>query len=380
MEARPPRRNTHARRRLDLAALERLEGRDLLTTSPLGLSLPDLTVSGFAAPVAAWGGPLAVTVDVENLASTSQIQPLALAPGSASPADVTSADVAVFVSARRRFGPDAVQIGTITVPGLTQNTEVQQTQTFTLPSRPAGFPGVGGQVFVTFEVNPPTSTSNPQRAILESDVTNNIATARQPVRIQPALPDLRVVGLDVPPVMQPGDTIQPQIKIANFGTVDTQLQGPVVVDLVASTSPTFTSGSTVVEQFTIVNIPPQSIAPTQSRVLGTQNVIDPPNVETLFNTPIATLPTQPPVYFLGVVVDPNHTIRQISRPSRQLSEVRRVGPPIPGLPRAGVIAQPSPITSTTVFPFPNIPAPLPTSVTSPSTASTLPSSSGGNGQ
>ena len=36
--------------------LEQLETRELLAYTPLGFSLPDLTVSGYASTVAAWGG------------------------------------------------------------------------------------------------------------------------------------------------------------------------------------------------------------------------------------------------------------------------------------------------------------------------------------
>src|SRR5438128_12683229 len=59
-ESRRTRRSGRDRRRPDLAALECLEGRELLAHTALGFSLPDLAISGFAAPVASWGGPLAV--------------------------------------------------------------------------------------------------------------------------------------------------------------------------------------------------------------------------------------------------------------------------------------------------------------------------------
>ena len=50
-----------ARRRTDLAALEQLEGRQLLSYSSLGYSLPDLRISGLAGPVASWGSTYQVT-------------------------------------------------------------------------------------------------------------------------------------------------------------------------------------------------------------------------------------------------------------------------------------------------------------------------------
>src|SRR5438128_5609378 len=55
-ESRRTRRSGRDRRRPDLAALESLEGRELLAFSPLGFSLPELSIRGFAAPAASWGG------------------------------------------------------------------------------------------------------------------------------------------------------------------------------------------------------------------------------------------------------------------------------------------------------------------------------------
>src|SRR5438105_4542509 len=83
-DARWARRAERVRRRPDRIAPERLEGRELLSYSPLGFSLPDLTVTGRAAPIAAYGGPLAVEVDVRNLGASSLIEPLNLEPGAGS--------------------------------------------------------------------------------------------------------------------------------------------------------------------------------------------------------------------------------------------------------------------------------------------------------
>ncbi len=47
-----------------------------------------------------------------------------------------------------------------------------------------------------------------------------------------------------------------------------------------------------------------------------------------------TLPSTPPVYYLGVKVDPFHTLKQQGHvpTARRLDAYAKVGPPIPGLP------------------------------------------------
>ena len=64
------------RRRLAaLSALETLEQRELLAYSPFGTSLPDLSVQGAAAPVASWGGNLAVSASVANTGANTYADP-----------------------------------------------------------------------------------------------------------------------------------------------------------------------------------------------------------------------------------------------------------------------------------------------------------------
>jgi hypothetical protein len=153
--------------------------------------------------------------------------------------------------------------------------------------------------------------------------------------------------------MQPGDSIQPNIKIANYGTVNPSTQGSFEVDLVASTQPNFGPGSQVVSRFTVSSLAPLADVPSQNTVLGDVNVKDPINVLTLEGAP-TTLPTSPTGYFLGVIVDPQNNIREIHEvgrgPSSALSPVVTVGNPIPGLPPAGVVTSPPPISN--VFPIP----------------------------
>jgi hypothetical protein len=219
------------------------------------------------------------------------------------------------------------------------------TQTLTMPDRPQGFPPLGKRVFLTF-------VADVDQQVRELDKTNNVS---YPVAVQlsPALPQLDAIALELPSVLNPGDTIQPNIKIANYGTVETASQAPVTVQLVASLDREFGPGDTVVTSFTIDNILPLSQAPTRNLVLGDFGIDDPPNVRTIAGV-ISTLPTAPEQYYLGLVVDPNQQIRQISDLSRprstQLEELRVVGPNLTGLPPAGVVQAPAPTTNQ--FPIP----------------------------
>jgi hypothetical protein len=71
--------------------------------------------------------------------------------------------------------------------------------------------------------------------------------------------------------------------------------------------------------------------------------------------PIVTLPGAPPnTYFLGIIVDPANTIREIREigqpPSTELSPAVVVGPPITNLPPAGLVSAPA--SPANVFPIP----------------------------
>jgi hypothetical protein len=353
-----PTRNDRRARRPRLDSPERLEARDLLAYTPLGYSLPDLVVTGYTGPVATYGGTLAATIDVRNLGASSLVEPLHLASGATSTADAGPFSVGVYLDKGPKFTKQSKLIGTIDFPnGLTQNNESIVTQTFTLPSQPAGFPGLGKNVYVTFVVDV-------NQQVNELEKINNVSPP-VPVLLAPALPQLAAIGLDLPPVLNPGDFIQPKIKIANYGTVPTNNPGanptgaPVTVLLVASEDATFgpLSQISTVATFTIDNIPPLSEAPTQNLVLGDANITDPANVRTDFvATPsaIVQLPPQVDHYFLGLEIDPNQQIRQISDlrgpRSTLLQLVREVGPNTSGLGPAGVLRGPAPDSN--VFPIP----------------------------
>jgi hypothetical protein len=339
-------RDGRARRRPGPATLERLEGRELLAYTPLGFSLPDLTITGFAAPVAAYGGDVTVTLDVSNLGASSIIEPLNMTPRAPSRADAGPTEVAVFLSSSTR--PNRrIRIDTIDVPTVLQNSTVRITDSVTLPARPPRFPDSGGTVLLTFEINP-------SRQVQELDYTNNRTRAGVPVQIAPALPDLEAVALSVPPVLQAGDAIKPDFRIANFGTVDSSQQGPVTVFLVASQDTSFGPGDAILATYTIDNIAPLSAAPTKRTVLGDVNLDPPPNVSTILS-PVVSLPTMPIPYFLGLAVDPNNTILELSElgrgPSAALSQVQIVGLPPSGLPPAGTVVDPTPVPPN-LFPIP----------------------------
>jgi hypothetical protein len=339
-------RSDRAGRQQALSGPEALEGRDLLSYTPLGFSLPDLTVTGQAAPVAAWGGQMAVTVTVRNIGASSMIEPLALQYGAVSSADAGPSTVAVYISRRPRFGPGAIKVGEISFPGIRQNSLAIETESITLPQQPPGFAGNGGKFYVEFQVDP-------THAIQDFNRANNITRIGVPVEIAANLPDLFAIALDTPPVMQPGDTIQPNIKVANFGTANPSAQGSFEVDLVASTDTTFGPGDTVLSRFIVTSLPPLSLVPSTNTVLGDVNITNPLNVVTLEGQPV-TLPVSSTGYFLGVIVDPQNNIREIHEigqgPSSALSPIVKVGNPIPGLPPAGVNSPPAPITNE--FPVP----------------------------
>jgi hypothetical protein len=334
------------RRRTDLTHVERLEERALLAFSPLGFSLPDLAVTGEAGPRAAWGGTLNVSVLLQNLGASTITEPLSQAPstqppipgslyGSSSTSDAPDSAVRVLLTRSPKSLKGAITLGTINAPPTGQNSVQQLTAEFTLPARPAGFPGAGGKFFVWFR-------SNADSQFPETNSGNNLS---RPVAVrvtsQP-LPELRVLALSVPSTLQPGDTIQPQIQIENFGTADPAAQGPVIVDLVASVTPSFTVGSSIVASYEITSIPSVAQAPTRGnfRTFARQIVSPPANVVTILS-PAVTLPTSPAQYFLGVVIDPNSTLRQLSLPANNFEQIRVVGPPVRHLPPSGVVSTPS---------------------------------------
>lgn len=336
--------SSKARHKMAPAIVETLEGRQLLAYTPLGFSIPDLAIlDAYSGPVAAFGGPLSITVDVSNLGQSSMPEPFAQFPGSPSTADAGPSEIAVYLTADPHFPfRNRVQIGTIDVPSIPQNRLAQVTGTFTLPdSPPPGFPTTGGVGFLTLELDP-------DREIRDLDRTNNVFRTATPFQLIPNLPELQAVALGLPPVMNPGDTIVPQVKIANYGAAPTNLQAPVVVQVVASQDPFFGPGDIVLGTFTVDNILPLSQAPTQHFVPGDVNVIDPPNFVTLDAMQAVALPDTGGPYYVGVVIDPLDEIQQITNDENRLQLPQLVTNSGLGLPPAGVIGEPT----DQPFPFP----------------------------
>lgn len=319
---------------LGLAAPESLETRALLAYSVLGQSLPDLIVSGWASTAAAWGGPITVTVNVRNIGASTIIEPLALPVGATSSADAPPSVVAVYAVRSPTSLAGAVRVGSVNVPAVPQNSTIQVTQSFNLPPQPLGFPGDGGKIYLVF-------VANATGTVFESDPTNDVS-APVPVFIQAPLPELAVVGLDVPPVMQPGDVIQPNIRIANFGPADTAAQGPLTVALVASPTPSLGVGSTVLALYTVGNVPGVQNVASKGPIFADANQTPQLNVVTIAGDPV-TLPATPARYFLGVVIDPLNQIKQLksvatfTAPANPFSLPQIVGPPIFLIPPAGQV-------------------------------------------
>lgn len=330
-------------------APQALERRDVpaIFINPLGLNQPKLSLSATAAPIATYGGNLGLELTVTNTAAIDVPEPLALLQGSPSNAQSPATTVDVYISTRPRFGGGAVLLGTVAIPAVAANgVQVVDTTIPLPPIRPVGYPGSGGNIYLYFKLDPTNGTSNINRL----HATTNVGL---PVQIAAPLPDTQVLALDLPPTIQPGDVVIPRIKVANYGTTDTNLQGPVTVLLVASSTPTFGPGSAILSVFSVANIAPLSVVPSSDVVLGDVNLNDPANVVTLTGTP-TTLPANTSNYYVGVIVDPLNTIREIKEigvgPSSALFPVRFVGGPIRNLPPAGVLTG-TPATANT-FPTP----------------------------
>jgi hypothetical protein len=342
-ESRIQRLKHRARRRTDLTALEVLEERTVLSFSNLGFSLPDLRVTGEAGPRAAWGGSIVVSAYLQNIGASTTTEPMSQAGAtdtqatgslysSASAADANNSVIQVLISPTAKSLKGAIELGTIDAPTLEQNSVDQLSSPFTLPSQPAGFAGAGGKFFVWF-------VANSTNAFPEANTGNNLS---KPVPVQVVgqpLPSLRAIGLSVPSRLQPGDTINPVIIVENFGTADTSAQGPVTVDLVESVTKSFTLGSQIIATYTIDDLPGVSGTPTKGnfRTFAEQILSPPSNVISLGGKEV-TLSTSPNKYFLGVVIDPQGAINQLSLPKNSFQAIHVVGPPIKGLPPANTVS------------------------------------------
>jgi hypothetical protein len=145
------------------------------------------------------------------------------------------------------------------------------------------------------------------------------------VKVVNPLPNLQVVAEDLPLTLQPGDVISPTIQIANLGSNNTDAQGPVVVDVVASLDKNFGPGDSVLASYTIQSLPGLADVPTATAgsLLGT--LVPESNVNTTTVSPFA-LPTTPGTYYIGIEIDPTSSIQMTHPPTPVLMAVLKVGP------------------------------------------------------
>jgi hypothetical protein len=336
-DSRSVRPDRRARRRTHLAAPEWLESRALMATSPLGFSLPDLTITGTAGTRAAWGGTLGITATVINQGSSTITNPIAQAPGDLSTADAPTSTVAVVITPRPSLA-HGVTIGSFEAPPVIQNSLEQIQESFTLPARPRGFAAPGGRFYVHLIVN---STSS----VVEADRSNNFS---QPIPVQVAaraLPNIVATGLNLPGTLGPGDTISPTITLTNNGTAPS---GPVEVALVASTTKNFNVGSSIVALYEVAtSIPAASQVAPGGIIAAFSQTANPISNTLTFSGPLVTLPTSPAKYYLGIVIDPFGKLSQLRTHGSQLEQLQVVEN-TSGLPAAGVVSTPN----TNAFPLP----------------------------
>ena len=353
-------RNDRPRRRPGRVAVEGLETRQLMAYSPFGYSLPQLTVSGFAASEAAWGGQLAVDVTVLNQGASSLIEPTHLSPTTVDPssgditfnhstADAAPTTVEVYASTRPNAKFGAVKLGTISIPAVTQNSEYETVSTITLPARPKGFPSNGGKIYLTL-------VADNSQTITQADATGDVYRVPNPVRIANPLPNLQVLTVDEPTTLQPGDVISPTIRIENFGAGNPATQGVTTVQVVASLDKNFGPGDAVVATYTISSLPGISNVPTQNPLFLGTNLVPAVNINTTTLSPFK-LPTSPGFYYLGIEIDPTASIKMTTPPKPALMGVVQVGPRDPYLTPTTLITSPSGVIP--VFPY------LPSTVIAP---------------
>ena len=194
-----------------------------MTYSPLGYSLPNLAVTGYAAQEAAWGG--LVRGQRDGPEPGGQLADRADPPGSDRRPTPATGDTSDHPE-RRRLAADhgrrlrLDQAQRDDRPGqdrqhLDPQRAPEQPVHHVEPRSPCrasrlGFPSNGGKVFITF--------------IIEG--TQTVAVKGQypdfyrvplPVKIVNPLPNLQVIAEDLPSSLQPGDVITPTIRIANLG-------------------------------------------------------------------------------------------------------------------------------------------------------------------
>src|SRR5262249_45382584 len=115
------------------------------------------------------------------------------------------------------------------------------------------------------------------------------------------------------------------------------------------------------------SIPAASQVPTGGTIAAFSQTLSPLNNTVTFTGPSVTLPTSPRKYYLGVVVDPFGKIQQLSTPKNRFAQIQIVGPPVRGLPPAGVVST----ANSNSFPLPASGVFIGINPTTTSTSSTI---------
>lgn len=353
-------------------SIDSLEQRQLMAYSPFGFSRPDLVVEGFAAPAASYGRDLSVVMDVRNFGASSIKEPLAFfdsratndpaVPRYMSTADAPTSTARVYVSASPEYNENNVfPIGDVAIPEVRQNTLVRTlpddglppnivipnsvpatintAPAVTLPARADlsnAFPRTAGLVYLYFEIDP-------DDRIAEHDETNNLNRRGIPVRVVPPEGEFEAVGLDVARGLTPGDLITPNIKIANYGTIDVT-PAPLEAELVQSANDRVDAKDVRFAQFRVPSVNPITLAPTKRLTKGLKNLDDPANVTTVLASaaspavpagPNVRIPNSLNGYRFGLAVDPNNRVNELTEPkpgpANRISQFRRVSAPLRGI-------------------------------------------------
>lgn len=350
------RKDRRARPKVGFSALELLEARQLMAYTSLGFSLADVAISGVAAPETSWGDTLTIAARIQNTGASTIVEPVSLIPRAQiqtgpdglpvpsyavpSRADADGMTIGVYLVPNGRPRAGQIKIGELYAPSAPQNSIAYVNGTVTLPDRPAGFPAAGN-----FSIR---LVANENRTVLESNYRNNLS-APIPVRLlpAPATPTLRAVTLDLPANLVPGDTVFPTVQIANIGAAAIAPGTPVDVALVASTTPDFSLGSSIVSVETIEtgfpgvnNVPGRKWRGPKGPIHALNNSIHAPNNIVTFQGPLATLPTSPDFYYIGIVIDPENKLDLPNQPANRL-ELIQIVQARPGQEPSGVITAPA---------------------------------------
>ena len=333
---------------------ELLEQREVMASSAMGFSLPNVAVGNYTSPLASWGQNYTFQLQAFNRGASSLPEPSAQFPYATSTADAdTTASVYLVAghgARQQRYLLDTIDLGTISQnSAYGAGTGAQ----FTVPlpaTPPAGFPAAGGR----FRILVVPTVSNQIR--LPSLYPNNGASYSVPVKIMPSLPQVEFMGSNLPKNLVPGQVILPEIQVANVGAANINTQGPLKVILVASTDRNYNPGDVILNEYTVNDLSALNERPLAGGIDNlpagmVQNLNLAANQSTATGAKI-TLPLNS-TYYVGFVIDPDRTLTQISDNAGIPRSSRLLGVQLV-TPRHGYTA-PRNLTDTAADLFPNLP-------------------------